>query len=49
MSNEYMTEAEYQRMQREQCDPHWTLTNFAIAFAVVFAWLFLIAVLEGSL
>jgi hypothetical protein len=47
--NHIKTEAEYQRLQREQCDPPLTLGNLALAIVIVAAWLGLTALLEGSL
>ena len=46
---EIVTESDYQRLQREQCDPPWTMASFVVACLIVVGWLGLVAVLEGSL
>jgi hypothetical protein len=46
---EIVTESDYQRMHREQCDPPWSIGLFIVAWLIVFGWLGLVAVLEGSL
>lgn len=44
-----MTESDYQRLQREQCDPPLTVGTLIAAAVIIALWLGLAAFLEGSL
>ena len=46
---EFVLETDYQRMQRLQCDPPWTMASFVAACLIVICWLGGVAILEGSL
>lgn len=46
---EIVTESDYQRLQREQCDPPLSMASFIVACLIVVAVNVLTAYMEGSL